>query len=179
MRLGAKIFGGLAAILLLFLGIGFFLPGTWNARAERTVPSPPDAVFAFLNSPPLWVRWNAMPESGSNFVGPEEGVGSGLEWNDPRYGSGSFRITLSEPNQRMEYEVQIESGTLAIHGIVRLDAEGQGSRIVWEESGDFGRNPLLGYAARGMGGSQAEAMEASLDSLVVLLEEERRPPTLP
>ena len=179
MRLGAKIFGGLAAILLLYLGIGFFLPGTWHARAERTVQAMPEEVFPFLNSPSLWVRWNAMPESGSSFLGPEEGVGSGLEWDDPRYGSGSFQVKLSRPNRQVGYEVQIESGTLVIIGTVRLEPEGQGSRIVWEESGDFGRNPLLGYSARGMGRSQAQAMEASLDSLVVLLEEEGRPPSLP
>ncbi|MGD2124235.1 MAG: hypothetical protein PVJ76_21070, partial [Gemmatimonadota bacterium] len=66
-----------------------------------------------------------------------------------------------------------------IRGTVRLEGDGDGTRLIWEESGDFGRNPLMGYAARGMGGSQAKAMEASLDSLAVLLAGDIGAPTPP
>jgi uncharacterized protein YndB with AHSA1/START domain len=179
MRLGAKIFGALAGILILYLGIGFFLPGSWDAHIEATLDAPPETVFPFLSAPHRWVRWNAMPESGSTVVGPPEGIGAGLDWDDPRYGSGTFRITRSEPHRLVEYEVRIESGALRIQGAVTLEAEGRGCRMRWKESGDFGRNPLMGYAARGMGASQREAMRASLDSLRVLLEREPRTPTLP
>jgi hypothetical protein len=178
-KLGAKIFGALAGVLILYLGIGFLLPGTWYAQVEKRLEASPEEVFPFLRSPEQWVRWNAMPETGSAFVGPLEGVGAGLDWDDPRYGSGSFRITRCEPFEFLEYEVLIESGSLTILGSVRLEADGEGSRMTWEESGDFGRNPLMGYAARGMGASQAEAMEAGLDSLTALLQEATRPPTLP
>ncbi len=179
MRLGAKIFGALAGVLTLYLAIGYFLPGTWKARAEAKLMAPPDAVFPFINSPIRWVQWNAMPESGSSLIGPEEGVGAGLDWNDPRYGSGSFVITSSQPDRIVEYQVLIESGTLKIHGVVTLEAESGGTWIVWEESGDFGRNPLMGYAARGMGDSQREAMAGSLDALAALLKSENRAPILP
>ena len=168
MKLGAKIFGALAAILILYLGIGFFLPGTWDAEVQGTLDAPPEVVFPFLNSPEQWVRWNAMPESGSTFVGPQEGMGAGLDWDDPRYGSGAFRITRPVPNRVVEYEVEIEAGALRIQGVATLEEEGAGSRI-----------PLMGYAARGMGSSQAAALEASLDTLRVLLGREGRPPTRP
>lgn len=179
MRLGARIFGALAGVLILYLGIGFFLPGTWNARVEARLEAPPGLVIPFLCSPKQWARWNAMPETGSTYVGPPEGAGAGLEWDDPQYGSGSFRITGCEPSGVMDYEVLIESGSLTIRGTVRLEGDGDGTRLIWEESGDFGRNPLMGYAARGMGGSQAKAMEASLDSLAVLLAGDIGAPTPP
>jgi hypothetical protein len=143
LKLGAKIFGALSGVLILYLLMGVLLPGTWEAEVDAVVPAPPDSVFPFLNRPDQWVLWNAMPESGSSYVGPAEGAGSGLDWDDPRYGKGTYRVLLSDP------------GNLVVR---------------WLERGDFGRNPLMGYAARGMAGSQGEAMRANLDSLTALLE---------
>jgi hypothetical protein len=93
-----------------------------------------------------------------------------LDWDDPRYGKGTYRVLLSDPGNLVEYEVRIEGGSLTIQGTLSLEPEGGGTHLRWLERGDFGRNPLMGYAARGMAGSQGEAMRANLDSLTALLE---------
>ncbi|MBT8398355.1 MAG: hypothetical protein HKO65_07355 [Gemmatimonadetes bacterium] len=170
MKLGAKIFGVLAGVLILYLAIGVLLPGTWEAEADALFPAPSSVVFQFLDRPEQWVRWNAMPESGSRFVGPEAGEGAGLDWDDPRYGSGSYRVLVSQPPTLMEYEVKIEGGRLTIQGRISLEDQGNRTFLRWVERGDFGLNPLMGYAARGMKGSQSEAMRANLDSLRVLIQ---------
>jgi hypothetical protein len=110
-----------------------------------------------------------MPESGTEITGPPQGVGAGMRWDDPRYGRGRIEITESRPNSKVSYAVEVEEGTLRIRGILSLRLEGSGTRLTWEESGDFGWNPLMGYAARGMGGSQGEAMRASLEKLALIL----------
>jgi hypothetical protein len=106
-----------------------------------------------------------MPESGTEVSGPREGVGAGLRWDDPRYGKGRLEITESVSNAQVSYTVDVEEGALRIQGVLSLRPEGSGTRLSWQESGDFGWNPLMGYAARGMGRSQGEAMRASLEKL--------------
>lgn len=172
MRLGAKIFGTLAVVLIFFLLAGVFLPGTWEAEADALVDAEPAEVFPFLNRPDLWAEWNAMPEAGITFFGAPEGAGAGLEWDDPQYGTGRFELLLSAPEDRIEYEVLIEGGALSILGSLTVRSEGAGARLEWREEGDFGWNPLMGYAARRMGSSQALAMMASLEKLRALIETE-------
>lgn len=173
MKIGFKIFGGLSAVLLLFLLGGILLPGTWEAEVEADLPAPPTTVYRYLDRPEEWIRWNSLPETGAEFLEPDSGVGSGLAWDDPQYGRGRFVILTAEPPHRMEYEVSIEEGRLMILGFIRLSASGGGSRLEWREVGDFGWNPLMGYAARGMTESQIAAMEASLETLRYLLREEK------
>jgi uncharacterized protein YndB with AHSA1/START domain len=170
MKLGAKIFGALGGILLLYLLLGILLPGQWEARVESTLPAPPEQVFPFLNSPEKWALWNAMPDSGLVLTGPSQGAGAGIEWDDPRYGSGRYRIVASHPPNRVDYEVEIEGGALKVSGTLELSASPDGSLLRWLEEGDFGWNPLLGYAARGMASSQGEAMRSSIQTLVQILE---------
>lgn len=171
MKLGAKIFGALSGILILYLLIGLFLPGTWEAQATATLSAPPEVVFPYLNRVDKWLEWNPMPASGMEAVGPPAGVGAALEWDDPQYGSGRFRIVEAEVNSKVEYQVQVEGGRLEIQGTLQLNPHHSGSRLQWVERGDFGWNPLLGYAARGMAASQGEAMRANLDTLAARLQE--------
>lgn len=173
MKLGAKIFGALAGILILFLLTGVLLPGTWEAEVETAIPAPPSVVFPYLDLTDQWVRWNPMPESGSKFVGPARGAGAGIDWDDPQYGEGQFRILSQEMERYLEYEVRIEGGSLVIRGAVSLTAEGDDTRLRWVEQGDFGWNPLLGFAARSMGSSQAEVMRGKLDALSDLIATDR------
>jgi hypothetical protein len=110
-----------------------------------------------------------MPEAGVEHFGPPEGPGAGLRWNDLRYGKGEVLILESSALSSVEYRVSVEDGAIRIRGVVTLSPSGSGTLVLWEEEGDFGRNPLLGYAARGMAKSQSAAMEASLARLGTLL----------
>lgn len=169
MRLGAKIFGTLAFLCLLFVGLGLLLPGTWEAEVQMVLPDSPAEVFPFFNDLGAWTAWSPMPEGGASTFGAPEGVGAGLRWNDPRYGSGEVRIVESIPGERVDYEVDIEGGALEIHGSISLESHEDGTLVRWRESGDFGRNPLLGYTARSMRESQGRAMEESLRTLSGIL----------
>ena len=172
MKLGARVFGAVALLLLLFLLAGLLLPGRWEARTEALLPCPPDDVFPYLAEMEAWTLWNTMPDSGLTTVGPASGEGAGLRWDDPRYGSGEMRVVRSRPPRELRYEVSMEGGDLQVRGILHLEERDGRTRLVWTEVGDFGWNPLLGYAARGMARSQARAMEESLASLARLLQEE-------
>ncbi len=170
MKIGAWIFGVLAGILLLYLAVGLVLPGNWKAEQSGLLPAPPSEVYPFLVDLTAWGAWTPFPDSGLETFGPASGPGAGIRWSDERYGSGEARITSAEPNRRVEYQVLIEGGSLTIHGTLSLEPEGNGTRVRWVEEGDFGWNPLMGYAARGMSDSQGEAMRASLQRLAEAVE---------
>ena len=171
LSIGARIFGTLAALLILFLLVGLLLPGSWDARAEANLPAPAGAVFPFLDKPERWALWMPLPSSGVEPFGPEGGPGAGIRWKDPHYGQGEFRILESEPGTRVLYQVVLEEGSLHVRGVITLSPQDGGTLLKWHERGDFGWNPLLGYAARRMARSQGEAMRSSLESLRELLDE--------
>lgn len=179
MRWAARVLGLLSAVLLLYLLVGLLLPGTWTAEEEATLPAPPSLVFPILNRISAWPSWTPFPETGLDAFGPSEGVGAGVRWQDPQYGSGEARIVKASQDSLVEYEVLIEGGSLRIRGSLTLLPEGAGTRIRWVEHGDFGWNPILGYTARGMAASQGEAMKASLARLTVLVAGRLPSPTSP
>ena len=171
LKIAAIAAGTVGFILLGFLGIGFLLPGSWETERSAWIEADPESVFPHLSSAEAWQRWTPAPESGMEYFGPEEGVGSGRQWDDPGYGKGRFEVTSSTPHSLLGYLVEVEDGAITIEGTMRLEPEEGGTRIHWRERGDFGRNPLLGYIAGRMEEMQGEQLEASLASLRRLVEE--------
>jgi hypothetical protein len=70
----------------------------------------------------------------------------------------------------VSYRVDVEGGSIRILGWIILEPSGDSTRITWREDGDFGRNPLLGFAARSMPESQGAQMKQSLERLADLVE---------
>lgn len=163
--LGARILGALSALMVLALAVGFALPGTWTARRSAVVQAPPAAVYALLASPEAWHGWTAWPEAGMEAEGPASGVGARLRWADAEMGDGSFEIVEAVPERAVRYRVEVQGGSLTVDGSLELSAEGGATRVAWQEDGDFGWNPLMGYWARFMERVQGQQLEVSLQRL--------------
>ena len=67
----------------------------------------------------------------------------------------------------VRYEVEVEGGAW-VTGELRIQALGGVSRVTWREEGDFGRNPLMGYVARGMAKSQGAQLAEGLEKLAYI-----------
>ncbi len=165
MRHVKRIVGAAAVLLVLFLVVGYLLPGRWSVERSHRIAAEPAEIFPYLNTVALWDAWTPWAEVEAEPVGPPAGVGAGREWNDPRYGQGSFRITGSDPDREVRYRVSVEEGSAVIRGRIRLDPEPQGTVVRWTEEGDFGGNPLLGWTALFVGDDQGRALEESLRRL--------------
>jgi uncharacterized protein YndB with AHSA1/START domain len=157
--------GVLATGTLGFLLIGFLLPSTWEAEAERTIQAPASALFPLLDQARGWPAWTPSPDTGLEFFGPERGAGGGYRWDDPGYGKGVFTLTAVNPESQILYRVEVEGGSITIEGTLTLEATEQGTRVTWRESGDFGWNPLLGYLAGRMTTLQSEQLSFALENL--------------
>ncbi len=171
---GTLVLGGGAFVLVAFLAVGFFLPGTWAATAETTIDAPLDTVQSLLDSPEGWRRWTPWPDSVAPAPGPSRGPGSAMTWVDREFGSGTFRIEgvdgggADEGPRTVAYAVEVEGvagGMLRTAGTVTLMDVGGSTRVVWREEGDLGNNPLMGYWALSMDRAQGTEMGKSLDRL--------------
>ncbi len=163
-----KVLSTFAGLLVLFLLVGLLLPGTWSTQRQTHVDAPPADVFAWVDAPTAWRSWTAWPDVPMKTSGPASGVGASVRWDDPDYGDGVFTITASEPPRTLAYEVRVQHGSLVTRGHIQIDPEPGGSRVTWREDGDFGWNPLLGYAARGMDHMQGAELEKGLTRLAAL-----------
>jgi hypothetical protein len=170
MTVATVVLGTGSLLLLLFLGGGILLPGTWSAQASLEIDAEASSIFPYLSTPSFWEEWTPPLGEGVELIGPRSGEGAGRSWSDPVYGSGSFLIERSEEPARVEYRVEVEGGAIVILGVLELLRQDDGTRVRWREDGDFGWNPLLRYAARGMAESQSQQLAESLARLRALVE---------
>lgn len=161
---GVMFLGGGALMLGGLLLLGYLLPSDWEAEASALVPTSPAVVFTFLDSPEGWQRWTPWPESGVTRTGPARGPGATLAWNDPELGSGAFTIANVEPTG-VAYEVVFDGDAMRAQGSVEVTEDAGGTRVRWRESGDLGRNPLMGYWALSMSRAQTDELTKGLDRL--------------
>ena len=160
----AKVFGGIATVLVTLMLIGLLLPGSWSAEASIRIEATPTEVFPFLNDLSRWDGWTNWGDIESELSDPPRSVGASRSWDDPNFGSGSVTITSSVAPTLVRYEVEIEGGA-SVSGELRIEALGGASRVTWREEGDLGRNPLMGYVARTMPESQGAQLAEGLEKL--------------
>jgi len=160
----AKIFGGIGTVLVTLLLIGFVLPSTWSAEASIQIEVDPTEIFPFLDDLDRWDEWTNWGDIESTVSFPSRGVGASRTWDDPNFGAGSVTITGSEPTTLVRYEVEVGGGA-SVSGELRIEAREGGSRVTWREDGNLGRNPMMGYVARGMGKFQGAQLADGLAKL--------------
>lgn len=168
---GTIVLGGGAVLLTLVLLIGFFLPTQWSVSAEVRIEVSSDALLPYLDSPEGWARWTAWPDSGLTRSGPERGTGASISWEDRELGAGSFTIgEVAETSVFYSVVVDGAANTLmTTNGTIELEPLGSATLIRWTESGDLGRNPLMGFWGLTMESAQARELQKSLDQLAELV----------
>lgn len=172
MNVLARVFGGIALLLLTFIGVGILLPGEWTVEARTVVGVAPDSVYSVITRVRSWPEWMPWPESGARFTGPPSGPGASFRWEDEVYGNGSFTIEDAAPGRSVEYRVSVEDDAVVVDGRMELQAVEGGTEIRWREEGDAGWNPLVAFAALTREDDQATQLQQTLERLGAHLESE-------
>jgi hypothetical protein len=168
--------GGLLALGILLVLIGFLLPSRVEVGTEAHLEAPPDVLFPLLSTHAGLQRWWAaagaeMAEQGypalavSHAGGPTEGPG--LEVTFSPEGSSMemerWTLTASEPPARVEYDVDFQ--IFVVHRTITLRPGSSGTDVTWHETGEIG-NPLIRWSAMLMGDDQVvENFRAALKAL--------------
>ncbi|MEM7415730.1 MAG: SRPBCC family protein [Gemmatimonadota bacterium] len=168
---GTLVLGGGAVILIGLLVVGLFLPSEWSASAERAVAADAETVLTLLDAPEGWREWTTWPDS-TQRSGPDRGTGARMSWEDRELGSGSFRIEEATASS-VSYAVEVAGvgGSLITRGTITLIEGSTGTTIQWEERGDLGSNPLMGWWGLTMERAQSRELTKSLDQLAAALGE--------
>ena len=134
----------LAIFLLVF---PFFLRRRPRVERRITILAPPSAIFPLLNDLRNWPLWSAWGEGEDMRLAYGEtvaGAGAEQRWQG-RCREGVMRILKSEPNERIDYEVSINSGAYQIVGRIDLQPDGACTRLVWKCAWDRAENPYRRY----------------------------------
>jgi len=138
-----RILIGLAAILILAVVVGLFLPAKTHVERSATIAAPPATVFAAVNSFKdfnSWSPWYEMdPKAEYKLEGPESGVGAKTSWKSEKLGSGSQTITASEPDKKVTVALDFGDMGLAT-ATYTLTPDGTGTKLTWGLDTEHGWN---------------------------------------
>lgn len=164
---GTVVLGGGAVLLIIILLIGFALPTEWAVSADLRIEASAEELMPYLDSPEGWSAWTAWPDSGLTRSGPERGPGASISWSDRELGAGSF--TIREVSARsVRYAVLVDGAAntlMTTTGAIELEPLGSSTIVHWSETGDLGRNPLMGFWALTMERAQTRELQKSLGQL--------------
>ena len=139
------------ALALLIVGVGFFLPSSFEVKRSIDIAAPPAKVYDLVADPRLWGKWSAWsrrdPKMDVAFSGPPFGQGAKWSWKSKSEGVGSMEFVKVEPNRRIEYALAFPEFNMKSGGVWTFDPAGNGTRVTWTNAGDVGGNPLKHYLA--------------------------------
>jgi len=173
---------GLAALIVLIILIGLFLPSAAHVERSTSIAASPETVFGLVNNLRRFNEWSPWyeidPSTEFNYSGPEQGVGARLQWasNSAELGSGAQEIVASEPLSRVRTRLEFEDESNA-HAELRLTPENSATHVSWAFDVDFGFNLLGRYFGLFLDGILGPYYEKGLVNLKVVAEAEATEPT--
>ncbi len=136
--------------LLLFAGFllvfPFFLRRRPRVERRITILAPPKAIFPFLDELrnwPQWTEWGRRDEFRYAYGKQSAGIGATQRWRGDRM-SGELRIVRSEPDSRLDYELEMGDFT-PIFGRFTLQEDGACTRVTWRCVWERAHNPYWRY----------------------------------
>lgn len=140
-----KIALGVGAVILLAIG-GLLVaaavqPDHYRVERSREIAAAPDAIQPELADLERWSEWNPWAELDPNmeltYSDPPSGEGAWYEWagNDD-VGRGRMEITSVSPT-RVTYDLSFIEPFASESAVeLRLEPEGEATRVVWVMEGD-------------------------------------------
>jgi hypothetical protein len=127
--------------------VSLFLPSAYRVERRVTMNARADVVFPRINNLKQWPEWTAWnvtkyPDMKISFAGPEAGVGASYSWEGKSSGRGALKLTRSEPDKGVGYNLEFENGKYLSKGAIALEPIGEAVNVTWSNEGDLGWNPL-------------------------------------
>ncbi len=160
----------IAALLVLFLVIAFFLPSKFAVERSTVIPAVADSIYVRVVTPRTWATWSAWTAKEDStlaytYAGPDSGVGAVMRFTAKQMGNGEMEIVETVPGRLVAYELRLVGTDMKVNGRVTLEPSGEGTKITWRDSGDLGGNVLLRYLTPVLDGNLAAAYEKNFAGL--------------
>jgi effector-binding domain-containing protein len=130
-------------LLILAVGVGFFLPSAVHVERSITIDASKTTVYTLLNRYDTFNEWSPWhkrdPNTEYRFEGPDVGVGSKMYWTSEvrEVGSGFQEITSSEPYSLIQVHLDFgDQGTA--EGFYRIEPDEDQVQLTWGFDTEFG-----------------------------------------
>ncbi|MCB1043171.1 MAG: SRPBCC family protein [Acidobacteria bacterium] len=141
----------LVALIVVVVGVGFFLPNTAHVERSIVINAPACHVYALVNSYRgfnRWSPWAQIDPAGTTYerTGPEWGVGAKQSWSsdNKNVGSGSQEIVSSTACSEVRSKLDFGPQGVADAFFV-MAPEGDGTKVTWGFDTAFGMNLIGRY----------------------------------
>jgi hypothetical protein len=169
-----KVLKGVVFIVLLIpivlVVVSLFLPSTYRVERRVTMNTGANTLFPHINSPKQWSEWTAWtvvrnPNMKISFAGPEAGMGASYSWEGKSSGRGTLKLTRSDPDHGIGYELDFENGKYVSRGTMALEPTGESVNVIWSNEGDLGWNPVSRFFGLFMDAMMGPDLEEGLRNL--------------
>jgi hypothetical protein len=169
-----KIFGiGMALIIVLVVGVSFFLPNTYHIERTVSIDAPAAQIHRLTsdlqNGWPQWEPWHEVDDSIQTSYGDVvAGVGAVQHWTS-KDGNGKLTITASDATSGIEYDMAFNVDQYVSKGKLRYTSTATGTAVTWEMDGDV--SGVIGkYFGYLMDRTVGPMFQMGLDNLKVAVE---------
>ncbi|GAB3388613.1 SRPBCC family protein [Lysobacter fragariae] len=168
----------LAIVAVLFVLVGVLLPSSRHLSNSVETNRKMHIVFDTLNGVRRFKDWNLAvagdPNIKLNISGPESGVGAQISWDskEKALGQGNWKITASEPAQRIAYAIQdVDRGEnkRSEFTFKPTGKNGRNIQITQTYDVDYGWNLIGRYSGLYVASNIGERMKAGLGRLTNML----------
>jgi effector-binding domain-containing protein len=133
---------GLGLLLIVLLGISFFLPKDMNLKVTKQLNASPEQVFAQVNNLKNWEHWDPWksmdPDMEITYGATWAGPGGSYTWKSDKKGMGNGALFIDESvkNEKVATTIKFE-GMDDGHGTILISPSGDGSSVTWDFSSDY------------------------------------------
>ncbi|NMM49101.1 SRPBCC family protein [Marinigracilibium pacificum] len=133
-----KILGIVSISLIVILGlIVLFAPSHVELERSISINASPEEIYPYLNDLKEFNKWSPWydldPEAKYSFIGPEEGVGSVMEWKSEQdnVGNGKMEIIETVPNQSVTMEMFFGQDDVPAYAKLVMEPDQQSTKVTW------------------------------------------------
>lgn len=162
-------------VMALFVLVGVFLPSHRSVTHVAETNHPVRQVFDTLNGFGRFGDWHPLrqhdPAIEYRVSGATEGVGAQLDYasTKPELGSGTFLITESVEDEKVEFVTENEAYGTGKHHRITLEPHGKIVNITWRYDVDYGWNIFGRYAGLYLDRTVGDDMKRGLNNFTGLL----------
>ena len=179
MKILKKILLIVLLIPILLVLVSLFLPARYQVVRDIRIKAEPQAIFTNINTLKTWPEWTAwtvkrFPDMKISFSGPEAGVGATYLWEGKSSGNGMLKLTRSEPDKEVAFNLDFEHGKYVSTGTITLAPSSNAVLVTWTNEGELGRNPVARYFGLFMDKLMGPDFEKGLQNLKLRVESKGR-----
>jgi hypothetical protein len=145
-----KVLLGLAALIIILLGIVYTRESTFRVERATRIEAPPDVVYALVNDFHAWDRWSPWahldPSMKVTYGGHPSGPGATYHWvGNDKVGEGDMRITEGKFPQAVVIRLEFIKPMANVNRTeFTFKPDGSGTRVDWVMTGP------LNFMGKGM-----------------------------